>query len=728
VTRRATAAWTALLAVAVLWPSHVLSSFDGIPLRGRAEALAIGLVLPALWAIDRRFLARRFARAAILALIAARLAAAMLPQQGLCARFSTTAPLRGTVSTIAVDEPAGILRSWDVRTDWRAATPVCTAIFDRAYRTRLEFPAWVLNLTGAVRPGAAIAFDVTGIVTAAPPARLSIATGRDMTVAGLIGDVPVSASGGADVHVSLPARTSALRLRVSTSGDEWRFVPTIDGRDAIAGGSLTASAPPGRWNLLASATLRAITVCGFVALLAGWMLSAVISLSGSRRALAFAAVGACLAFAAGRSGTFERFVPLALLTAAWVPVRARDRTRGAFVLLGVPWLAFVAGLGWSRMTEVTIYSVADDWQMYQAAAYRIALNGYWLQGGSDTFYFQPLYRWVAALLHLGFGDASIGELYWDGVCLLAGAMVTFVFVHKAAGFRWALAGAAATLATFTISPIWYFIGRGLSEITGLGWFAAASLCMMRARDGRRAPALAAGLLAVLMIYTRLNHLLLAAFVPACLLRFDTSARMRTLLRAVAAMPRTPVAIYAATVAAGLVLFAAHTWYYAGHFSLLYGTSYGLQRTGLAPATVASPAVWSRIAEALAAQLSMREPPAFDLRALPVMLGAALAVLALLQTPVLTGLPAPLVLLTVGTIAGSLFVHTHEYPGRMTVHVVPLAVATAACTLARALASRTRTTEPVAATDRAGAPLARPLQSPAAPARSSFDALPQGSGA
>ena len=60
------------------------------------------------------------------------------------------------------------------------------------------------------------------------------------------------------------------------------------------------------------------------------------------------------------------------------------------------------------------------------------------------------------------------------------------------------------------------------------------------------------------------------------------------------------------------------------------------------------------------------------------------------------------IVTIGTIAGSFFAHTHEYPGRMSVHVVPFAVAvavSAAAQLARAISRRrdpafTRAASPV----------------------------------
>src|SRR4029077_18379517 len=85
----------------------------------------------------------------------------------------------------------------------------------------------------------------------------------------------------------------------------------------------------------------------------------------------------------------------------------------------------------------------------------------------------------------------------------------------------------------------------------------------------------------------------------------------------------PAVVYAATVGVGVVLFAAHTWWYAGHFSVVYGTSFGPQQTGLRLTTIASPLVCGKIGEGFAAQLSMREPPSFDPRAALVALGALL---------------------------------------------------------------------------------------------------------
>src|SRR5882672_4691684 len=148
------------------------------------------------------------------------------------------------------------------------------------------------------------------------------------------------------------------------------------------------------------------------------------------------------------------------------------------------------------------------------------MSGFWLEGGSRVFDYQPLYRWMSGALHLVFGDSSVGETYWDAICLLLGASVAFVLVDRAAGFRWAVAAAVGTLATFWLGTIWYFIGRGLSEVAAAGWGFVAALLLLRNRPANVRLAVLAGVFAALMFYTRLNHLLFAVFLLALLSRFD----------------------------------------------------------------------------------------------------------------------------------------------------------------------------------------------------------------
>jgi len=702
---RSTALWTLALAAAVLWPGRALSPLDGLPLNGRAEAIVIGVLLPALWWIDRDFLQRAAARSLIAALLVVKAAAwVALPQHGLCARFST-APLAGTVMTIQIDEPAGALRSWDARSDARAESPRCTAILDRAYESRDALPSWFVNLlNGMGRDASRVALDVDGYVTSGAPGTWTLAATKDTRIAGAIGGASIALAPGSVADVPLTAGSHRLRLRAEFTGDDWRFAPLWNGRDAWRAVRFTV-APPGALDALLAPVAAVVTPLLVLAIAAAWSWSSIVGRRVPGIVAGGAAAAAVLFAAIALDGRFDRYAAALLLAAALLPVARRDQhVRTAFLLVGVPWMALFVARAWTQIGRVTTYSLGDDWLMYQVAAYRITLNGDWIRGGSPTFYYQPFYRWIAGALHMIFGDSSVGETYWDAACLLAASLTCFAIVKRIAGYRWGVAAAALTLATFTLSTSWYLIGRGLSEISAVGLMSAAAVFLMRARRGSRRLALAAGVCAVLMFYTRLNHLLLAGFFLAWLLPLRTPARWRDVVAAAQRVRVAPAAVYAATLAAGVVLFAAHTWWYAGHFSVVYGTSFGPQQTGLRPATLASGEVWRRIAEAFAAQLSMREPPAVDPRAALVAIGALLSVLALLQVPVARRLPAPLVIATFGTIAGSFVAHTHDYPGRMSVHVVPFAVAVSVCAAWQLARARSRRRDP--AFGRAASPLVR----------------------
>jgi hypothetical protein len=71
---------------------------------------------------------------------------------------------------------------------------------------------------------------------------------------------------------------------------------------------------------------------------------------------------------------------------------------------------------------------------------------------------------------------------------------------------------------------------------------------------------------------------------------------------------------------------------------------------------------------------MNEPPRPDVRSVIVVAGVLIAVLAALQLPIARRVPAALVLVTLGGVLGACFAHSHGYPGRFSVHLVPFASA------------------------------------------------------
>lgn len=343
-------------------------------------------------------------------------------------------------------------------------------------------------------------------------------------------------------------------------------------------------------------------------------------------------------------------------------------------MVGVPWLAFIAALSVSQAGVFTLYSY-DDWLAYQVASHRIYFQGYWLEGGNAVFDFQPFYRWMTGALHFVFGDSSVGELYWDAACVLFGALLAFFIARPLAGYRFALAAAAATIATMTLGTPWYFLGRGLSEIAAAGWGFLAAFFLLRGRRGSLAWPLAAGVFAVLMLYTRLNHLIFAAFFPIFLLSSRTPMVVGRVRSAIAGI-RCTAAAFVTTFAAGVTFFAWRTWHYTGVFSLFHGTSLKNNDTGLRPWTLLDGEVWSRISHSLQATIFMNEPPRPDPRAIFVVIGVLMAIAAVLQIPVARRAPAIAVIVMAGALVGAFLAHAHGYPGRFTIHIVPFAAAVA----------------------------------------------------
>jgi hypothetical protein len=386
---------------------------------------------------------------------------------------------------------------------------------------------------------------------------------------------------------------------------------------------------------------------------------------------------------------FERLSSLVLFGALLVPTAPLIATvRGAFLLVGIPWISFFAAREVSLSDRFVLYSVGDDFTLLQQYAHRIFMQGYWLEGGQETFWFQPLYRWLAGSLHLIFGDSSVGEVYADAVWLLVGALFAFQVVKKVVGVRAALFAACATLATCAIGPIWYLIGRGLSEIAASGFaYAAAFFILQSDRGGWRSAAIA-GLFATLTFYTRMNHLgWMIAMAPLFLpLRYPAGAWID--VRAVHRLiPYRIVLVYFSVLAVGVTLFALRTWHYTRHFSVFYGTQAHASwiNTGLGLSTMFDPKVWARALSGFWVVVTVQDdPPGLNVRGLIVTAGIAASLLALLRVPFFRRLPLGLSIACFGSAAGSLIASGTAYPGRFSVHLIAISTAVATCGFALAV--------------------------------------------
>jgi hypothetical protein len=697
----ATALATVSIVAALWWPSPVASPLDGAPLDRPAEALLIGLLVPFLWCVDRGFVRRRAALTIAALLIATKLVAfALVPAQGLCSDFRAdppmaTAPLLnlGNISTVTPNATLDVgdaqLRSWDVRARLFAGRR-CSAITARSYSERIDFPAWFANLLEfAQTPVPTVVWRAGGFVGAPADGTLTLAFAPGTAVSGSIDGRAFTAPRGEPIALPLAAGVHHLAFTARLGGNDWSFEPTWNGTSAWQQLRITATRP--------SAAAAAAPALGWLvtALAAGlillWIGSALVTLSPSiAMTAAVAAMAALMGLVGYNSVALARVAPIALFAAAWIalPQRLQSRT-GMLFLVGVPWLALFASLTYRNIGRFAVYTTHDDWFVYQVAGYRIWQQGMWLDGSNPTFYYQPLYRWLSGALHLLFGDSSVGESYWDAGCLLIAGLLSYELVKPSAGERWGRTAAVATLATFAVGAIWYLIGRGLSEITAAGFASLAALTLICGRAQRRSRALLAGLFGALAFYARLNHALFASAIVICAwpLR-DQVSTLFSVRRFVASIPWRAVAVYGGCLMVAALLLAFRTWHYTGAFSFTYGTSFGLNDTGLRPSTLLSPEVLARAGEGLWSTMVVNDlPPRLDARAALVFAGSVLSFLAVLGTPGLRCLPLVPVVLTIGALAAAPLAHAHGYPGRVSVHLVPSAVAVCIASMALLFSSR-----------------------------------------
>jgi hypothetical protein len=643
-----TLAWGLLALVGVLWPSRVVGPIDGAPLDTFAEVILAGVVLPFAWMLHAHVFRAAAARVLVAALVAWKLGTwVLLTQQGLCATFA--------MSSGASDHLV-LRRSWDFRTSAPEGLARCSAVVTRSLDGQLAFPAWFLNLpVGHDRN-----LDAQQQRLVEPPQSPHVV----MHVAGYL-----SSSDG----------VRAVEETTTLGGSQWRF--DMPGADHVL--ATATIDPPSTADALAR-YLWFVSPALTMALLCFWAYRGLARLRMPAIALTAWAALTGASIVLGLVGEpYARGIALLLATVLVLRLPYRLQNRRAVVLfIGLPLLAMLAAGGASQVGRFTMYSAGDDWQTFQRFAARIYFDGHWLEGGSATFWYQALYRWIAGMLHVVFGDSSVGELYWDGYGLLASATLAYALVRMSLSFRWALAASLATLATTLLGPNWYLVGRGLAEISALMWVALTALALARARAGHVTAAIRAGVLATLAIYTRMNHLiLLAAMVVLLLPRLDAGAWTRpvALLRTL----RLQAAfLYGAVVAAGLVLLAARSWYYNGVFSLSYGTSMQFHSTGLAFDTLADPAVWRRVFESLAVMVTVSDPARFDPRSVLVLLGVAIALLALLRMPVARELPLAPVVLCLAATSSAFAVRGLAYPGRFSLHLIPLAVSVSVLFAAR----------------------------------------------
>jgi hypothetical protein len=668
--------WRIITLGAVLWPSHVSGWLDGAPLDTPAEAVLLGLALPALIWLHPAFLRRRSVRAIVVTIALIKIFAAFgVQQDGWCVTFEPPYPM--------VRESTGKPHSWDPRADWLADDPACSAIMTRRYADTFELPAWFYNLPppddAVVRTGfhpgeIPVRVAGRGYITVGSPGEFALLTTPRMDASLRVDGIRVDASEPGRHQLALRRGSHLVEFDGTMLGKEWRIIP--EWRGAALGSMLfpaITTGPPSALDRLSRPAINWLLLIAVATLIAGWLLAAARRLrTPPLLAWSIAASAATALVGVFLPQQAAWYTAAAAVLPVFMPVRARFmNVRGLFFLIVLPWLAFAAGTTLHQAGRWTLYGIGNDNFLFQRFSYRIFMQHFWLEGGQQTFWNQPLFRWIAGVLHLLFGDSSLGQVYWDA----AGVAIIMLFAYRTmmplAGFRWGLIAALVPLTMFLLGPALEFVGFGLSEISSAAFIYLAVFFAMRDRGYR--DAIVAGVLVTLGFYTRLNNLPMAISVAAFALPLTLPigdwwrmARWLPMVR------WRVVSAIASGLMIGCALFAWRTWYYTGVFSLFHGT----QREFLAvwkPGMSASEAVPAMLSSVMMV-LTGQDPPRFALHAAPLVAAGVIAVAGILGIPGFRLAPLPLVALYTAGLSGALLTRGWGHEGRFSIHLYGAAAA------------------------------------------------------
>ena len=106
----------------------------------------------------------------------------------------------------------------------------------------------------------------------------------------------------------------------------------------------------------------------------------------------------------------------------------------------------------------------------------------------------------------------------------------------------------------------------------------------------------------------------------------------------------------------------------------------------------SPHAWGRALESVLMIVTVQDPPRFDIRSSLVVAGVCAALLGLFRAPLARRLPLAIAVVCMAAISGGLVARGVAYPGRFSLHLIPVAVAAIGSLVAVACAAPARRVE------------------------------------
>lgn len=680
-----------LLFFALAVPVPLQSFLDGVPFSSNLEVIVIAVALPFLIIAGRRFLAIKWLTPLLAILIVLKLLGALL------------APSAG-IEVRAYENQQKFNRGEWERTYQSIWSPGCSDLMKKGYEGTRNFPLeWLNHYNDRYkRADVKVVISLQGWVKIPPGYGLAVVARDGHRAALLAGEyqVPMVASRQELAKIKpAPIASGVLPFAGSINyftGErgiartDWNlqiYLLSPDGRlsDAFKADALWRTAQGAhsshswvqlwRWLFMGTDLLLVLVLVAWTL----WTLRRLIKIKVlDLWIVACAIVGVVgpyiySALWADRAECFGLGIITAALMAFFWGLRhgenqysGRDIALIVLVALGPGILLHYLTIWWGTASAFTLYTNGDDWLTYQMFASHIALEGDWFHfEHSPVLTYQPLYRYIVAILHVFFGQSSLAQKLFDvwsvvGAASMLAAMASYWRVSLA----WCLLAPAIYLTPVLLDRFLFLIGIGLQEYPAMLFMVAAAWAMLENRE-QNPRMLKASLLSLAAFLLRTDHILgLAALV---LLAYppilgNLVQAWRQLLRLLL-MNWPRILSYACVLLGGLLAIALRNWIGGNEFVINKASN--LQYLSIKTWA----ASWDSICLLLTARDSGIHLSGFILWA-GVLLGLICLVV---RFGPLKRYPLELGLILLCIIAPYFFLKVNAYTPRFSVHLLPFAV-------------------------------------------------------
>jgi hypothetical protein len=707
------------LGLVLALPSGIPAMFDGLPWTGKAETLALSVIIPFLLFLGHRFLSSRLS---IFYLCALLLLKAILffgsPSGGWLVKVHPNLPqdISAGIYPFKTVEGSGWVNTY--ATIWNEKA---SGILNGSWKEKLDFPLdWALmHINGCVASLGYECFKKLNPIIEIDGA-LIIPEGKKFSLIaeGAEGGTLLATNKNGESVVILPAknRKEATQLQyqflqagvwsvsgnLHYAGKDWSLVPTL----MEASGEISADI--GRevlWqniedlsnsqeNIWLYKALSFIVDGGIIIFLLVWATLIVLSLA-DREILnlpltlssitlfifpaIFAPVYAGLLKALGSSdATTISYLGFSMIATSigflvWTQWKKNflcyqtDKIIPTiFLLFGPGLLFFFASKWWSIIGQWSFWVAGNDWTTYQFFARKIVVEGEWLKAGESIFILQPFYRYLVGIYHLLFGQSAFVQHMADVWCVLGATIIIVAFAIK---FRISpliiFITSTIYLSLNLISAFRYHIGKGLVENHAMVFLMLAAWYIYRAREGGTSRIILGTLFGILGYWTRQDHLGAIAGIAFLALEpiNEPTGSWKGYLERFKLQWKLFVCYWGAGIFSVLLICFRH-WWLGGAFypTIMKHPNLQLDNASAFPGSfyiVLTGQTWPAF------------PPTLGFI---VTFGVLIALLALVWRPKsLLNFPLGLSITFVGLLAPYAFLITWGYPPRYSIHLLPLAL-------------------------------------------------------